>query len=1014
MLRINPQTSVIFAVYGFVGFFGVIFGHILLMINWDVFGGKAVFAIFLSMFFTVNCLQVHATDKSSGEKWIDSVFYSMTPEERLGQLFMIAAYSNKDETHTTAIASLIKEYNIGGLIFFQGGPVRQANLSNYYQSISRVPLFMAMDAEWGLSMRLDSTLTFPRQMTLGAIQDDKLVYRMGEEIAKQCKRIGMQINFAPVVDINSNPKNPVIGVRSFGENKDNVARKGIAYMKGMQDQFVLANAKHFPGHGDAGSDSHYSLPLINKSQAEMMEMELYPFRELIKEDIKSLMVAHLSIPSLDATPNMATTLSEKVVKDLLKQELGFKGLVFTDALNMKGVSGFYKPGDVDLKALLAGNDVLLFSEDVPLAIKKILRAIKKNEISQEEIDVKVRKILAAKYWSGLAEKRFVPVSNLVSDLNNNKAKALIRDLYQNALTVARDDYDKIPVRVIDTATFASVSIGADINNEFLKGLSRYAPFNSYSIADKNADVAIYNNMLNDLKSAEVVVVGIHGTSFWSSKNYGINEKTIAFIKSLENQNKTVIVTVFGAPYALKYFPDNSTIICGYEDNDVTRSLVPQLIFGAFRAGGKLPVSVEDFYKLGSGVETQPMFRLQYTLPENAGMSGKTLSKIDSIALKAITDKATPGLQILVAKDGKVVYDKSFGYLTYENKDAVTEKTIYDIASITKVAGTLQAVMFLVDRGELDLDKKASYYLPELKGTNKEDLQIRNILTHQAGLTPFIPHWKKTLDTTGFMHVFYNLERSDSFPNEVCKGLYSCISIEDTLWKWTIDSELLKVKKKEKYTYTYSDLGFYIMKQIAERLLNQSIDSFMQQNFYTPLGLSTMTYKPLEKFPFERIAPTENDTYFRKTLVRGNVHDQGAAMLGGVAGHAGLFSNANDLAVLMQMNLQKGYYGGYRYYLPETIGRFSAKQFDKNRRGLGWDKPEPEGHGPTSVYASKATFGHTGFTGTAAWVDPEQNLVYIFLSNRVYPDASNTKLIKNNVRTEIQDYIYKSILNYTYE
>jgi beta-N-acetylhexosaminidase len=984
------------------------------MMNWVPFCGRVIFAIFLTMAFTIKTLPVNGNGKKPGEKWIDSVFYSMTPEERLGQLFMIAAYSNKGESHKSEIASLIKEYNIGGLIFFQGGPVRQAHLSNYFQSISNVPLFMAMDAEWGLSMRLDSTLTFPRQMTLGAIQDNKLVYRMGEEVAKQCKRIGMQINFAPVVDINSNPKNPVIGVRSFGEDKNNVALKGIAYMKGMQDQFVLANAKHFPGHGDAGADSHYSLPLINKTKDELLELELYPFQQLIKNDIKSLMVAHLSIPSLDDTPDMASTLSEKVVKDLLQKDLGFKGLVFTDALNMKGVSSYFKPGDVDLKALLAGNDVLLFSENVPLAIKKILRAIKKNEISQEEIDLKVRKILEAKYWSGLAEKRLVSVDNLVEDLTNNKAKALIRDLYQNALTVARDDFDKIPIRVIDTATFASVSIGAAMNNEFLKNLNHYAPFSSYSIADKNADVLVYNNLLNDLKDAEVIVVGIHGTSFWSSRNYGINEKTIRFVEALENQNKTVIVCVFGAPYALKYFAESSTVICGYEDNDVTRSLVPQLIFGAFRAGGKLPVSVEDLFKLGSGLETNSLFRLQYSLPENVGMNHKTLAKIDSIAMKAIKDKATPGMQVLVAKDGKVVYEKSFGYLTYDNTTAVTENTIYDIASITKVAGTLQAIMFLVDRGELNLDKKASFYLPELKGTNKEDLLIKDILTHQAGLTPFIPHWKKTLDSTGFMHTYYNLERTDLYPNEVCEGLYSCISIEDTLWQWTIDSDLLKRKKKEKYPYTYSDLGFYIMKQMAERLLNQSIDVFMQQNFYTPLGLSTMTYKPLEKFPFERIAPTENDTYFRKSLVRGNVHDQGAAMLGGVAGHAGLFSNAHDLAILLQMNLQKGYYGGYRYFLPETIGLFSAKQFDKNRRGLGWDKPEPEGSGPTSSYASKSTFGHTGFTGTAAWIDPEQNLIYIYLSNRVYPDASNTKLIRNNVRTEIQDYIYKSILNYTYE
>jgi len=948
------------------------------------------------------------------ERWVDSVFNSLSPEERLGQLFMIAAYSNKGNEHVSQIANLVSEHGIGGLIFFQGGPVRQALLTNHYQSLSKVPLFIAMDAEWGVAMRLDSTLAFPRQMTLGAIQDDRYIYRMGKEVANECRRLGMQINFAPVVDINSNPRNPVIGVRSFGEDKDNVARKGIAYMQGMQDRHVLSNAKHFPGHGDTDSDSHYSLPVILKDRNQIAETELYPFKKLINSDLKSIMVGHLHVPSFDDTQNLATTLSGKVVNSLLKDELGFKGLVFTDALNMKGVSSYYKPGEVELKALLAGNDVLLFAEDVPLAMKRIARAIKKGEITQEEIDIRARKVLLAKYWSGVVFDSNVVAQNLHDDLNNDKKKALILDLYRNAITMVKDDRNFVPVQILDTTRFASVAIGVEKNTIFQQTLSKYAPFNHYSLSDKNAPESVYTDLLNELKSEEVVVVGIMGTSLWSSKNYGVSEKTIDFVNRLQQQNQRVIVAVFAPPYSLQYFSNSETLICAYEDNEFTRSLVPQAIFGAFGIKGKLPVSVGDRLPLGSGIETSALYRLQYAFPENAGMDNKTLSKIDSIALKAIADKATPGVQVFVARDGKVVYERSFGFLTYEKDAEVTDKTIYDIASITKVAGTLQAIMFLYDRGELNLDKKASFYLPELKGTNKEDLEIRDILTHQAGLIPFLPHWKKTLDTSGFMAAFYSCVRSDTFPNQVCEGLYSSASIEDSLWQWTIQSDLLKRKKKEKYPYTYSDLGFYIMKRIAEKLLNQSIDTFMQQNYYTPLGLTTMTYKPAEKFPLDRIAPTENDVLFRKKLVRGNVHDQGAAMLGGVGGHAGLFSNARDVGILMQMNLQNGYYGGLRYLLPETLGTFSRKQFDKNRRGLGWDKPEPDGNGPTSDFVSPRTYGHTGFTGTAAWVDPDQNLVYVFLSNRVYPDASNTRLIRTNVRTAIQDVIYKAILNYTYE
>lgn len=948
------------------------------------------------------------------EKWVDSVFNELSPEERLGQLFMVAAYSNKGEDHIEQISNLVSEYKIGGLIFFQGGPVRQARLTNSYQSLSRVPLFIAMDAEWGIAMRLDSMVAFPRQMTLGAIQDDQYIYRMGKEIADECRRLGMQINFAPVVDINSNPRNPVIGVRSFGEDKENVARKGIAYMRGMQDRFVLSNAKHFPGHGDTDSDSHYSLPVILKDRNQIAETELYPFKKLINSDLKSIMVGHLHVPSYDDTRDLATTLSGKVVNTLLKSELGFKGLVFTDALNMKGVANYYKPGEVELKALLAGNDVLLFAEDVPLAMKRIARAIKKGEISQEEIDLKARKILWAKYWSGLSSGSGVAVENLTNDLNGDKKKALILDLYRNALTLVKDERAFVPVRVLDTTRFASVAIGVGKNNIFQQTLSKYASFNHYSISDKDAAESVYADLLNELKGEGVVIVGIMGTSLWSSRNYGISEKTIDFVRRLQQQNQRVIVAVLAPPYSLRYFSDSESLICAYEDNEFTRSLVPQAIFGAFGMNGRLPVSVGDKFPLGGGIETSTLYRLQYAFPENAGIDSKTLAKIDSIVLKAIADKATPGAQVFVAREGKVVYEKSFGFLSYEKEAEVTDKTIYDIASITKVAGTLQAIMFLYDRGEFSLDKKASYYLPELKGTNKEDLEMKDILTHQAGLIPFLPYWKKTLDTTGFMAAFYNCARSDTFPNQVCEGLYSSASIEDSLWQWTIQSDLLKRKKKEKYPYTYSDLGFYILKRIAEKLLNQSIDSFMRQNYYIPLGLTTMMYKPAEKFSLDRIAPTENDLLFRKKLIRGNVHDQGAAMMGGVGGHAGLFSNARDVGVLMQMNLQNGYYGGLRYFLPETVGVFARKQFDKNRRGLGWDKPEPDGNGPTSDFASPRTFGHTGFTGTAAWADPDQNLVYVFLSNRVYPDVSNTKLIRGNVRTAIQDVIYKAILNYTYE
>lgn len=947
-------------------------------------------------------------------KWVDSVFSRLSEEQKVGQLFMVAAYSNKDAKHVTEIEKLVTEYNIGGLIFFQGGPVRQAVLTNHYQKLAKVPLFIAMDAEWGLGMRLDSTISYPKQMTLGAIQDNKYVYKMGEEIARQCRRLGVQINFAPVVDVNSNPANPVIGIRSFGEDKQNVAAKGVAYMKGMQDHGVMANAKHFPGHGDAGSDSHLTLPVINHSKDRLQELELYPFYELIREDVKSIMVAHLHVPAYDNTPNLATTLSKAVVTNLLKEDMKFQGLIFTDALNMKGVANFYKPGEVDVLALLAGNDVLLYPEDVPTAVKRILKAIKKGEISQAEVDRRVKKILSGKYWAGLDAEKFVKVDSIYDDLNSTSGKAVQHELYEKALTLVKNTGDLIPFTLLDTTSFASVSIGADVGNEFQKSLSRYAAFSHYAVPNKHAEEAYYDQVLQKLSSAEVIMVGVHATNPWNSRDYGLSDNAKKFLDKLYLKNDNVIVSVFGTPYSLKFFSGAPQLICAYEDNAETRNLVPQLIFGAIPAMGKLPVSVLPDFPINTGIETPQVFRLRYGYPENAGLDGKILNKIDSIALKSIADQATPGCQILIAKDGKVVYNKSFGHYTYDSASPVTENTIYDIASITKVAGTLQAVMFLYDRGLLDLDKKASYYLSDLKGTNKEDLILKDILTHQAGLIPYIPHWRKTIDSGAFNPQFYSNIKSKEFPNEVCEGLFASESMSDTLWKWTVESDLLRKRKREKYGYVYSDLGFYIMKRIAESLLNQPIAAFMEQNFYNPLGLTSLTYRPLEKYSVELITPTENDVFFRHKLVRGTVHDQGAAMLGGVGGHAGLFSNATDLAVLLQMNLQNGYYGGQRYFLPETIPYFSKKQYSKNRRGLGWDKPEPEGGGPTSDFCSPNTFGHTGFTGTAAWIDPDHNLVYVFLSNRIYPDCSNTKLIRENVRTNIQDLIYKSILQYSYE
>jgi beta-glucosidase-like glycosyl hydrolase/CubicO group peptidase (beta-lactamase class C family) len=947
-------------------------------------------------------------DKRKQLTWVDSVFRSLSFEERLGQLFMVAAYSNKDNRHKDEIAKLIKEQNLGGLIFFQGGPVRQANLTNYYQSVAKVPLFIAMDAEWGINMRLDSVLTFPKAMTLGALHREELIYDMGKEMARQFKELGMHINFAPVVDVNSNPNNPVIGYRAFGEEKRLVAKKSVAYMKGLQDHGVMANAKHFPGHGDTETDSHYTLPVINHSETRIKDIDLYPYRELIDQDLMSVMVAHLYIPSLDSERNKATTLSKYVVTDLLKTQMNFNGLVFTDALNMKGVASFYKPGEVDLLALLAGNDVLLYSLDVAKAKSMIMQAVNDGKISRQEIDDRVRKILKAKYWAGLHQKKTIETKNLLERINSPETELLVEKLYAESITVTSNKDNILPFKNLDLQQFASLTIGGD-GKVFQNKLDKYSNFSHFEVP-KGADAATLAAIEKKLEKHNIVVVGMMGVTNNPSRGFGINNSDISFIKKL-SQQKTVITVLFGNVYGAKNlsgFPNN---IIAFENNQFTQKLVPEIIFGGRDAYGILPVSVSEELRMGSGGYLAGLGRLSYSVPESQGLDSRKLAEIDKVMEISISKRAFPGGVVLVAKNGQVVFEKAYGHYDYKKTRPVTTETLYDLASITKVLATTQAVMFLASRNIIDMDKPIAQYVPELKNTNKGDLILKDILAHEAGLVAFIPHYAKTVEAGSWRREYYREKPEPGFNIPVSNDMYAMDALRDSLWIWTVNSELRKPQPgRRKYSYVYSDLTMYLLQALVEKVTNQPLDEFVGQNFYDPLGLHTMTFNPHKKFPKERIAPTEDDITFRKRMVQGYVHDPGAAMYGGVAGHAGLFGKANDLAVMMQLMLDKGKYGDLVMFDDKTIMDFTKRQSNQSRRGWGWDKPEPERGkgGSAGVLAPKSTFGHTGFTGTCVWADPENNLIYVFLSNRVHPDANNNILLKDGVRTQIHDIIYQAL------
>ncbi|GAB3832244.1 glycoside hydrolase family 3 N-terminal domain-containing protein [Hymenobacter jeollabukensis] len=944
------------------------------------------------------------------QHWVDSVFNSLSPDHRLGQLFMVAAYSNKTQKHVNYTEFLVREYNIGGLMFLQGGPRRQAILTNRYQAAARTPLLVAMDAEWGLNMRLDSSMHFAKQMTLGAMDDPQLVYQMGREIALKLRTLGVQVSFSPVMDVNSNPNNPVIGNRSFGENKEQVTKFGLNYIRGLQDHGVVAVAKHFPGHGDTDIDSHIALPVINTDMARLTNVDLYPFQKSFEAGVMGVMVGHLYMPLFDTVRTQSATISRNLVTGLLKEKMDYRGLVFTDALNMKSVSNLYKPGELDALALLAGNDVLLFSEDVPMAIQKIKQLIADNKIAQEDIDYRVRKILRAKYWAGLNHLKPVDVPNLMANLNRPLSRVVQQGIYEHATTVVRNEDDLLPFAHLDTLKLASITIGAPNDNEFAGTMQRYMPCSTYAVTNRYAPDSTFTRLLTKLDGYNTVVVSLHNMNNTPAHNYGIGDGALKFIKQLQaNTRLKTVVVVMGNAYALKYVEDARTLVCGYEDNYASQAVVPQVLFGALPAKGRLPITVSEKMVAGTGLPTPDFRRLRYATPEAVGMDSKVLAQIDNIATEAIAYAATPGCQVLVAKDGAVIFDKSYGYATYDKSQPITDETIYDLASVSKVAGTLQAIMWLKDEGKINLDSKVSDYLTDLKTTNKKDMTVRDVLLHQAGLKAGIPTWERTVTRTGGLKpTFYASTQTDDFQREVIPGTYVARTAEDSVWTWIKRSSLLP-KTKSGYPTEYSDLSFIILKRLAEKTLNQPLEAFLQQNFYAPLGLNTMTYNPLQRFPKSCIAPTENDTYFRHAQLQGTVHDQAAALMGGIAGHAGLFSNANDLAVLMQMNLQNGRYGGRRFFTTPVVAEFARQQSATNRRGLGWDHGDPsKPEGPTSNLSPAATFGHTGFTGTCVWMDPDNKILYVFLSNRVYPDAGNNKLRQYNIRTRIHDVIYKAI------
>lgn len=937
-----------------------------------------------------------------GNKWVDSVYNTLALEEKFGQLFMVAAYSNKDFAHYNAIDKLIQENKIGGLIFFQGGPVRQAKLTNRFQSKSKIPLFIGIDAEWGLGMRLDSTYRYPWNMTLGAIQDMNLLEKVGVQMGEQSKRLGLQFNFAPVLDINTNPKNPIIGFRSFGEDKFKVTERAIALMKGFQSQGVFSTGKHFPGHGDTETDSHKSLPTIHFSKERLSEVELYPYRKMFHDGLSSVMVAHLNVPSLEPRSNYPSSISYNVVTDILQKELGFKGLIFTDALNMKSVSNFKLPSEINFEAFMAGNDVLLFPADIPSTIEKFKLAYSANLFSEERLAFSVKKILKFKYKAGLNSYKPIVIDNLYTDLNSSKNDALQYELYENAVTVLKNTTAILPIKNLDKQKIAYVKIGDDSNDAFVSTLKKYAEVTV--VEDANLD-----SLQVKLKPFTTVIIGYHKSDV-AFKDDDLKSNDLYKINFLA-KNNNVILDVFAKPYSLlpiTNFDAIEGLVVSYQNNAIAQIVSAELIFGAIEAKGKLPVSIHTSFKVNDGFSTEKLSRLGFSSPENVGMNAEILSKIDGIANKAINGKMTPGIQVLVARKGKVIYQKSFGYHTYDKTIKVQNSDIYDVASLTKIMATLPNVMVQYDHQKINLETTLGTMLPIFKNSNKATINFKDLLSHYAGLAAGIPFYKATMDKSSFpSEVYFRKISEEQFSKKMANSLFIRNDFCDTIMKMIVKSKI--ALKKE---YKYSDLTFMILKDYLEKTTSKTLDVLIQENFYRSLGMNNSSFNPLEKFDKNRIPPTENDTYFRRQLLQGYVNDLSAALEGGVSGHAGVFSNAMDVAKIMQLYLQKGKYGDQQYFSEKTFDDFNTCYFCAagNRRGVGFDKPQLGAEGPTCGCASMTSFGHTGYTGTMAWADPDAQIVYVFLSNRTFPIAGTNRLSKENIREDIQKVIYEAIQN----
>ncbi len=959
---------------------------------------------------------LNRADAQKMEKWVEDTYSKLSPQERISQIMIMAISPNRAEESRMLVDRYVENFKVGGLIFESSEIRTQAEITNYAQSLSSIPLMIALDAEWGLTMRLKDAPEFPHNLLLGGINDDQLLYEYGKELARECRLMGVHVNFAPVLDVLDR-EGTVVGSRSFGYSPEVVARHGVAFAKGLEDGGVLSTAKHFPGHGSTTADSHKELPLLDKSFKEMRMYDLVPFDSYVKAGLGGILTAHIDVAFFDdgTTP---CSMSRDCVAGLLKRDMGFEGLVFTDALDMAGAKSI--PGDPCVNAILAGNDVLLMPRDIEASINAVMTAIDYGTISWQDIEARCKKMLRYKYALGIIDSAKTPIDidKIANQVNTEYAQDLNRRLIAAAVTVAENKKDVLPIKDVENGNIRVLSLG--VGDMFVKRCSSYA------------NVKTYNSTIDAGKDQLIIVIS--------------DEEYLAQALAAAKNVKNVTVVVLDSPEKLPSYADLVTdanvdaVVFGYGNNEVWQDYAAQTVFGGSPANGVLPVTVKSrtnhkVLRAGSGVKYAAT-RLGYTLPVEVGFNDKLLSRIDSICNYGISQKAFPGCQVLVARHGKVVVDRSYGEINFNSGIPVGDNTLYGLASVSKASGTLSGIMKLYDEGKIKLDERASKYISGLRDTDKSDLTFRQLLYHETGMQPSLSMWEMMFDpatyegklitntpnevnTIKIMKDAYGNKdaklRTDILASEPSKEFN--IAIADGIYggKVTYDSIMTRIyhsKLRPNKKYCYSCLNFCLLADALQNITHTEMDAYLDKNIFGKLGAYHSTYRPLNKFAPEQIAYTEVDTYLRKQHIHGYVHDELAAFSGGVQGNAGLFSNANDLAKLFQMWLNGGEYGGVTYYKKSTVDTFLKSKSPHSHRGLGFDKPNLKNKDASSTCdeATAETVGHTGFTGTCYWIDPKNDMIYIFLSNRVCPTRDNPAFTRVSARSHIHSLLYKSIVD----